>query len=76
MKLLYRTPHLIEGQSLRDLLTAAGIESFFHNENQSFSAEGVVATGIMPEVWVPDEAFELALSVKADWCEQDRSTDK
>ena len=70
MKLLFQSPHLIEVQSLRDLLTAAGIESFLRNEHHSFFAQGAIATGVMPEVWVADECFAGALSVKEDWCEE------
>ena len=67
MKRVFSTPHLIEAQSLRDLLGSEGIESFLNNENHSFFAQGAVATGVMPEVWVTDSNLEKALAVKEDW---------
>jgi hypothetical protein len=76
MKLLFRTPHLVEAQSLRDFLASACIESVLAHEHLSFHAEGAVATSAMPEVWVPDESFETALSVKTDWRTKDQDVTK
>ena len=67
MKLLLRTPHLIEAQSLMDFLGSQGIESFLMNENVAFYAEGSIGSGVMPEVWVADELFEQAFSTKKEW---------
>lgn len=66
MKLLLKTPQLIEAQSLKDFLVCNGIESFMINENISFYAQGTISQN-MPELWVADEAFEKALTFKNDW---------
>jgi hypothetical protein len=66
MKLLFKTPHLIEAQSLSDFLASQGIESFMMNENDAFYAQGSISEG-MPELWVADDAFESAAATKRDW---------
>ena len=70
MKFLFRASHSIEAQSLRDLLEADGLPSTTRNETTAFFGEGIIHSEGMPEIWVQDEHFELALDVKRDWLEQ------
>jgi hypothetical protein len=73
MKLLFRAAHLIEVQSLMDLLNAEEISCAL-NEPMPFFAEGTVHQQGMPEILVEDSDFERAMQVKQDWLAHTKGT--
>jgi hypothetical protein len=68
MKRIYSSPDLAAVKHLKDLLDSAGIACFMKNDISSYLCGDIAMSGIVPEVWIDDEArLAEALQIKKDW---------